>query len=341
MSHPAPNPVPNKPPVGLYGGNVLFAAPESWDEACFSAPALRAIRSARPTCTLGVICHERQLEFWQSIHGINDIITYQDRSSARSIMREQAQSRYTWESAILWEHNVAADYCYAAKIKQRLGYPAKSLQKYLTDEVLVPTVVGPTEHRVQHYLRFMTKLNVPTQKPELFMPANLGIPQVPGAVLVCPESDYGPHYEWSLERWSEIMGLLITNLHAKVLVAGHPGSRTGLATRLAKLFPSDCQYAMLDPIAPALPIIAAHSLVIAADSSISHLSAHVGVTTISLFGPNDPAWRRPLGRQHAFVRHKTECAPCLLKKCYFDLRCQKEMTYEDVARAIMMKYPMI
>jgi heptosyltransferase-2 len=80
---------------------------------------------------------------------------------------------------------------------------------------------------------------------------------------------------------------------------------------------------------------------VAADSSISHLSAHVGVTTISLFGPNDPAWRRPLGRQHAFVRRKTECAPCLLKKCYFDLRCQKEMTYEDVARAIMMKYPMV
>lgn len=341
MSHPAPNPVPSKPPVGLYGGNVLFAAPESWDEACFSAPALRAIRSARPTCTLGVICHERQLEFWQSIHGINDIITYQDRSSARSIMREQAQSRYAWESAILWEHNVAAEYAYAAKIKQRLGYPAKSLVKYLTDEVLIPQVVGPTEHRVQHYLRFMTKLNVPTQKPELFMPANLGIPQVPGAVLVCPESDYGAHYEWSLERWTEIMGLLITHLRAKVLVAGHPGSRTGLSARLAKLFPGDCQYAALDPLAPALPVIAAHSLVIAADSSISHLSAHVGVTTISLFGPNDPAWRRPLGRQHAFVRRKTECAPCLLKKCYFDLRCQKEMTYEDVARAIMMKYPMV
>lgn len=320
---------------------MLFAAPESWDEACFSAPALRAIRSARPTCTLGVICHERQLEFWQSIQGINDIITYQDRSSARSIMREQAQSRYSWESAILWEHNVAAEYCYAAKIKQRLGYPAKSLQKYLTDEVFIPTVVGPTEHRVQHYLRFMTKLNVPTQKPELFMPAHLGIPQVPGAVLVSPESDYGPHYEWSLERWSEIMGLLITHLNAKVLVAGHPGSRTGLSARLAKLFPNDCQYAVLEPLAPALPIIAAHSLVIAADSSISHLSAHVGVTTISLFGPNDPAWRRPLGRQHAFVRRKTECAPCLLKKCYFDLRCQKEMTYEDVARAIMMKYPMV
>ncbi len=320
---------------------MLFAAPESWDEACFSAPALRAIRSARPTCTLGVICHERQLEFWQSIQGINDIITYQDRSSARSIMREQAQSRYSWESAILWEHNVAAEYCYAAKIKQRLGYPAKSLQKYLTDEVFIPTVVGPTEHRVQHYLRFMTKLNVPTQKPELFMPAHLEIPQVPGAVLVSPESDYGPHYEWSLERWSEIMGLLITHLNAKVLVAGHPGSRTGLSARLAKLFPNDCQYAVLEPLAPALPIIAAHSLVIAADSSISHLSAHVGVTTISLFGPNDPAWRRPLGRQHAFVRRKTECAPCLLKKCYFDLRCQKEMTYEDVARAIMMKYPMV
>ena len=128
------------------------------------------------------------------------------------------------------------------------------------------------------------------------------------------------------------MGLLITHLNAKVLVAGHPGSRTGLSARLAKLFPNDCQFAMLDPIASALPIIAAHSLVIAADSSISHLSAHLGVSTISLFGPNDPTWRRPLGKQHTFVRHKTECAPCLLKRN--DLRGRGERHHDEVSDGV-------
>jgi hypothetical protein len=191
MSHPAPNPVPKRPPIGLYGGNILVAAPRRWDEACFSVPALRAIRSSRPRCTLGVICHEEQLGFWQSVSGIDDILIYDDRTSIRSIVRAQESSRCTWESAILWEINKGSECCNALKIKQRLGYSTKELQKLLTDAVVAPVAAGPIEHRVQSYLQLMSALNVPTQKPELFLPVDMQIPQCPGTVLVCPESDYG------------------------------------------------------------------------------------------------------------------------------------------------------
>ena len=338
MSHPALNPVPKRPPVGLYGGNILFAAPDRWDEACFSAPALRAIRSARPTCTLGVICHERQLEFWQSIDGINHIISYNDRSSTRSIMRSQADVRCTWESAIIWQKNLGAEYCAASKIKQRLGYPAKELKKYLTDSVIIPAAEGAPDHRVQHYLQLMEKLHVPTQKPELFVPVNLGISQTPGTILLSPESDYGGHYQWSIENWGKVVELVANRLRAKVIIAGHPDAKVRIAEKLAAAYPEITQYILLNPLAPALPILAAHSLVIAADASLSHLSAHVGTTTITLFGPNDPEWRRPLGRQHLIIRRKVECSPCFLPKCYFDLRCQKELSFDQVAAAIMMKY---
>ncbi len=338
MSHPAPNPVPKGPPVGLYGGNILFAAPDRWDEACFSAPALRAIRNARPTCTLGVICHERQLEFWQSIRGINHFITYNDRSSARSILREQASVDYTWESAIIWEKNLGAEFSAASKIKQRLGYPAKELKKYLTDGVIIPAIEGAPDHRVQHYMRLMEKLHVPTQKPELFFPANLGIPQTPGTILLSPESDYGSHYQWSIENWGKVVELLANRLGARVIIAGQTNAKVRIAEKLAAAYADKIKYVLLDPLAPALPILAAHSLVIAADSSLAHLSAHVGVTTITLFGPNDPEWRRPLGRQHLCVRRKVECSPCLFPKCYLDLRCQKELSLDQVSAAIMLKY---
>ena len=338
MSHPAPNPVPKRPPVGLYGGNILFAAPARWDEACFSAPALRAIRSARPTCTLGVICHERQFEFWQSIPNINHIIRYDDRSSTRSIMRSQSDTYVTWESAIIWEKNLGAEYCVASKIKQRLGYPSKECKKYLTDGVIIAAPEGAPQHRVQHYLRLMEKLHVPTQRPELFLPVNLGIPKTPGTILLSPESDYGNHYQWSIENWGKVVELVANRLGAKVIIAGHPGAKTLIAEKLAAAYSENTQYVLLDPLAPAMPILAAHSLVIAADASLAHLTAHVGTTTIALFGPNDPEWRRPLGRQHLTVRRKVECSPCLLPKCYFDLRCQKELSFDQVAAAIMMKY---
>jgi ADP-heptose:LPS heptosyltransferase len=80
-----------------------------------------------------------------------------------------------------------------------------------------------------------------------------------------------------------------------------------------------------------------HGLVVAADGSLPHLAAHVGSTCVTLFGPNDPAWKRPLGKRHAVVRRHVECAPCLLAKCPMDLRCQKELEAERVWIALRGK----
>src|SRR5690606_5787049 len=91
------------------------------------------------------------------------------------------------------------------------------------------------------------------------------------------------------------------------------------------------------PLAGALPLLAAHSLVIAADGSLPHLAAHVGSTCVTLFGPNDPAWRRPLGRRHLVVKRHVECAPCLLAKCPMDLRCQNELETGRVRQAVLEK----
>jgi ADP-heptose:LPS heptosyltransferase len=74
--------------------------------------------------------------------------------------------------------------------------------------------------------------------------------------------------------------------------------------------------------------------VIAADGSLPHLAAHAGATCVTLFGPNDPVWKRPLGKRHAVVRRHVECAPCLLGKCPLDGRCQRELEADRVWAAI-------
>ena len=163
---------------------------------------------------------------------------------------------------------------------------------------------------------------------------------IAAGLVVADIGSYWGHrfsHEWPLERWLQTVKLL-ESIGAKIVVAGHEGSRSGLAGKVAAQFPQSCQYVVLEPLSLVLPLIAAHSLVIAADSSLCHLAAHVGVTTIALFGPNEPAWRRPLGRQHMVVRQKVECSPCFHRKCPLDLRCQNELSYEDVANAIMLKY---
>lgn len=89
-----------------------------------------------------------------------------------------------------------------------------------------------------------------------------------------------------------------------------------------------------EPLAGALPQLAVQELTVAADGSLPHLAAHAGSTCVTLFGPNDAAWKRPLGKRHKVVKRHVECAPCLSAKCLLDGRCQAELEVARVLAAI-------
>ena len=106
---------------------------------------------------------------------------------------------------------------------------------------------------------------------------------------------------------------------------------------MAKNLGESVDFFQTTPLAGVLPFLAVHGLVIAADGSLPHLAAHAGATCVTLFGPNDPAWKRPLGRRHAVVRRHVECAPCLLAKCPLDQRCQSELEADRVWQTVREK----
>ncbi len=64
------------------------------------------------------------------------------------------------------------------------------------------------------------------------------------------------------------------------------------------------------------------------------MAAHVGLPAAVVFGPNEPEWKRPLGKQSRVIREHVACSPCYLPKCPMDLRCQDEVTPEMVAVAL-------
>ncbi len=45
--------------------------------------------------------------------------------------------------------------------------------------------------------------------PIFFAPAALGVEPIDGAVLLCPDSDFGASHEWPIERREEIAGKLV------------------------------------------------------------------------------------------------------------------------------------
>ncbi len=309
-----------------FSGEMLVAAPERWDEACFAVPALRALLAAG--MRVGVLCAEEQRDFWGTVSGLR-VLPFPVRMKARALAAELAGR---WKAGLAWFPGLAAESMTRAGIPRRLGPAGKDLRKFLTDPVVEPLLKGPPPHRVRAYLELVEALGPPTARPEFFAPAGLETHPESGSLLLCPGSDFGPSHEWPLERWGEIV-ILLRERGISFRVAFLPGGacagralQAGLAEGPPPL--------EADSFAGLFPHLAEFAVVLAADGSLPHLAAYAGARCVTLFGPNDPHWRRPLGKRHRVVCRHTECAPCLLPKCPLDLRCQQELETGKVWAAL-------
>lgn len=299
-----------------------MAAPERWDEACFAVPALRALVAAG--LGVGVLCRAGQAWFWQSLPGV-EVIPFAAKATAKAVA---ANVEPGWQAALTWEPNTAAQAIARAGIAKRVGPQLRPLRRWATRPV--PTELNPSEHRVRHYLAVIEAMGVATRDPAFFAPA--ATPPASTTCMLAPDSDFGPNHEWPPGAWRELLArLLDTGRHVAVRVDGSAGR--GLGDHLAREFTGQVNGIAMTSFEQLPALVATHPWWIAADGSLPHLAGHFGATCVTLFGPNDPTWKRPLGRRHVVVRRHVECAPCLLAKCPLDLRCQRELLPERVWQA--------
>jgi ADP-heptose:LPS heptosyltransferase len=93
------------------------------------------------------------------------------------------------------------------------------------------------------------------------------------------------------------------------------------------------------PIAKLTALLSVVSLFIGNDSGISHLAAALGVPTLAIFGPTDPAIWAPCGKQAFWLQGKAPCAPCkstTLLACD-DQQCLASIQVEDVMAFLVEK----
>ncbi|MBC7981132.1 MAG: hypothetical protein H7Y36_11265 [Armatimonadetes bacterium] len=303
---------------------MLVAMPERWDEACFSVSALRAL--IRTGMLGGLVCREEQSAFWKTVCNLPQFC-FSEKTKLASLI---GQIQGDWDASLAWAPGFAAKAFAKAGIKRRLGTSDPAMKKLLTHPMAVKE--GPTEHAVRLYLKTCELMGVQVDRPEFFVAASMGIPARPKSVLLCPGSDFGPSHEWPLDRWHELAESLL-EMGKNITVAGSAGGR-GLGKILAGRLGTTAEFLHVAPLATALPLLAAHQLVISADGSLPHLAAHAGSTCVTLFGPNDAVWKRPLGKRHVIVKRHVECAPCLSEKCLMDNRCQNELEVNRVIAAL-------
>lgn len=306
-------------------GPLLVISPVRWDEACFSVPSVSALIAAGLDPL--VLCAEEMREFWQSIPGL-EVMTHEPKAKAKSITADLFAKNF--HSALMWEDSAAADAARLAKIGNRIGPAIKPLKKILTQAITIDEAA--TDHRVRFYLQTTMQMGVESYLPEFFAPLGPPAASRGDQILLCPDSDFGSNHEWRHDRWLAIARDLIDAGEKLLLIRTNTGR--DLATRMAEALGDAIECKDIAAAHELFPLFMNHRFFIGTDGSMPHLASHFGATCLVLFGPNDPQWKRPLGKRHTVLRHHVECAPCLLAKCPLDLRCQNELVTARVAEAI-------
>jgi ADP-heptose:LPS heptosyltransferase len=186
--------------------------------------------------------------------------------------------------------------------------------KSLTDPIKKVLAPGPIEHRVRYYLNLVQALGGDAYVKANFRPRPL--PPAPENVTIAwaPESEFGESYQWPQEKFEQLKKLMDTRLGSVSWVRIEKRQQGSVANPSGEL--------------------AACSALLACDGEVAHWAAHIGLPAVVLFGPGEPAWKRPLGKQSRVLREHVACSPCYLPKCPLDLRCQHQLSVEDVADAL-------
>jgi heptosyltransferase-2 len=331
---PPAHPVPDKPPLHLRGGYLAVAAPEEIVDACFAVPAVRALRNGRPHATLTVTTPASLAPIWERVRGIDHVVSYPERAGAGAIAALLENTGVNYESAIAWGPSNAAKAMAKLQIRQRFGYNQARLAPHLNEPLDITSPLGPVEHRVRHFLLLVEKLGI-----DAFVPASFRTPPLPPRpdpprIALCPGSEFGPAFQWPIDRFAETASRLQDQCGAEIVILSMPGvtrEADALAGQLGERADNRAGNFQLGELLDALSHC---STLIASDGVLPHLAAFCGLASAVTFGPGDPNLRRPLGRIHSILTQHPECGPCLRSKCRLDHRCMLEITPDQACEAV-------
>ncbi|MBI3597187.1 MAG: glycosyltransferase family 9 protein [Nitrospirae bacterium] len=119
-------------------------------------------------------------------------------------------------------------------------------------------------------------------------------------VAVNPGASW-PSKRWMPERYAQVADRLVKERGVRILILWGPGERP-LADRITRSMSEKAVIAPETSLKELMALIKRCRLLVTGDTGPLHIAAALGVPTVSLFGPSDPARNGPYGHGHTIVR---------------------------------------
>ena len=333
------------PPSGqaLQPFRVLVRSPNWLGDACMAVPAVRALKRGRPDLELTILCPGKLAEFWKAVPEVDAILTRDGKEGIFSVAGKVRASG-PFDAGVLLPNSprVAMEMAFGG-VERVVGYAARWRRIFL-DQIIPPKEqLGPPRHHVEYYLQIAHRVGADCSPRDLFDPIprpadSAGVPIPPPIRIgLCAGAEYGPAKRWPLDKFAT-MAMAVLDARGDAIewtLFGAPGEKD-LGAELEARLGGRCRNLVgKTSLAGLVEELRACTLLVSNDTGTMHLAALLGVPVIAIFGSTEPAWTRPMGKQHLILREHVECSPCFLRHCPLDLRCMHAITPERVAAAVL------
>lgn len=143
---------------------------------------------------------------------------------------------------------------------------------------------------------------------------------------------------WSPDRFAQLVDRLGKNSPYDFYFIGNTSERTYVQAIIdATSSHSRCtNVAGLLTVPELSALLSRSQMLVSNDSGPLHLGSALGISTIGLFGPEDPAFYGPLGPKSQSIYKRISCSPCLNMyaakafHCPYDAKCMEQIDVDEV-----------
>lgn len=310
-------------------------------------PFLQSLQDNFPASQISIVTNEKFDELLRNIIPEYHQIPLPEIKDIPKLKRTSSRiKKMDFDLGILLEDTFASSLLfYLARIPERWGYDRENRGFMLTKRFSVKAT-DPQVHLKYYYLNMLNKLGLRVEDRDLCLRltqhnlaeaaqklSRAGLCLDKPIVSIKPGSSFGGARIWPVENQIKLIEK-ITSTSAQVLLLGSLSSQEISQSISGQLDRQVVDLTGMLRLREIPAVIARSRVFVGNDSGLTHLANFLGVPVVGLYGPTDPQICGPSRQPASVFKKHVPCAPCTYKTCPYDHRCLKNITVEEVFRAV-------
>lgn len=325
-------------------------------------PAVKNVRREFPSAHIAWLVEDKLDDLIEGLPEIDEVIVFPRRQwqkylkSPRNYFRALSSMRLFVKKLRKRKYDIALDFhgnaksgllAYLSGARLRVGFSRGYCKEF--NFLFTNIRIRPRQkrmHRIDKYLSLLDGLGIQAyyHKPVFSIPdadrlyiddflCHNHLDQKSLAIIHPGTSMFGKYKRWPAENYARLADVLTKKFQYSVVFTWG-ASEYNLVEKILSFMQYQATIACeTSSVKQLITLLQRARLFIGGDTGPTHIASCLGIPTIAIFGPKDPAVYAPYGRNALVVRKDIPCSPCEKRECDH-VACIHSVTPEDVVEAV-------